>query len=489
MSDELSVEDLDFLESQLDFQDKVSLLFLLYGHRDPHYLLQTLTVARKTPEQETHLLGDWMRYVTDLETGVNWSSEVLEALSIIQANLALLKCGFDDDAFTEKFLPKIAELASFVNPVLKGLYILCEKVDDIILEKVVRCLKSICQVKLNEREYFELVLLELVCQGSIKLGRRTEKIQCDLLNLVAVFKNLERDDLGDFCKTIASNFNNESTTSPNQSDNIKDSQCFEQDQPGITIKDNAQIDRYFIARKNAGIILIVNQFEFYRETNPELAELLPSKPLNNRRGTDVDKLAILNLFVAFGYQAIVVENIPHYEILRQVEAAVDQIKSSHCSLIVAILSHGQEGKVYGSNSIPLNVKSIEKAMAAEKLTGKPKLLFVQACQGVNLQSAVEVIQPLEHDGPSSERTASVFVDFLVAWSTVPGFASVRHIEKGSWFIQELCTKLRAMHGSNHLMDILTAVIDDVSSKRGYGNECMVPILYSTLRKKLYFEPL
>ena len=52
-----------------------------------------------------------------------------------------------------------------------------------------------------------------------------------------------------------------------------------------------------------------------------------------------------------------------------------------------------------------------------------------------------------------------------------------------------CILNRCYNYSEHIMDILTAVINDVASKRGYGNECMVPIVQSTLSKKLYFHRL
>ncbi|XP_053683914.1 caspase-8 [Sabethes cyaneus] len=480
----IATEDLEFIENELDFDDKVSLLFLLYGQRNPNYLLQTLTVVCRAPNEETQLLHDWVSYVKD-----EWQSELLEALVIIQANLCLLKTGFDDVELKERFLPHIAELATCVNPVLKGLYLLCEKMDDNVTAKLLDYLKQNNALAVQDHLHFELALLELLCRGELKLGCRKNAEQCDLLVLVAALKTLDLYDLAYFCKSISNNFNKDISMNPNQSDNTKSNVSFYL-LPEAKVQPLGDVpqDGYYISNRNAGIILIINQFTFYREANPELADLLPLKPLCNRRGTEIDKLAISNLFSAFGYDLIEIDNIPHLEILKQVENAVTKMKTNHCSLVVCLLSHGQEGKVYGSNSIPVSVKAIEKVMAAEKLTGRPKLLFVQACQGSDLQSAVEIPR-LEHDGPSAERTASVFVDFLVAWSTVPGFASVRHIEKGSWFIQELCLKLRQLHDRNHLMDILTAVIDDVSSKRGYGNECMVPIIYSTLRKKLYFEPL
>lgn len=410
--------------------------------------MQTITIASRTPEEETHFLFDWKNQVA----GSEWNSELLEALLIIQANLCLVKCGLDDDELRERFLPHVVELASAVHPVLKGLYQLCEKMDDGVTEKVIEYLKKNHAVAATDSRFFELVISELISAGVVKLGSKSAGEECDLLLLIACFKSIDLYDLAEFCKRIGNGFNKELTKKQNQSDNVQSSSNFKQI-PKVDEQQHLDSDRYFILKQTAGVILIINQFKFYRDSNPELKDLLPLRPLNDRRGTEVDKLAILNIFTAFGYQPIIVENIPHAEIITQVERAVSAVKPIHCSLVVCLLSHGQEGKIYGSNSIPVNVKSIERAMAAEKLTGKPKLLFVQACQGSDLQSAVEIPLPLEHDGPSAERTASVFVDFLVAWSTVPGFASVRHIEKGSWFIQELCVKLRELHQRYDVLSI------------------------------------
>ncbi|KXJ71641.1 hypothetical protein RP20_CCG020065 [Aedes albopictus] len=488
MSITIQLEDLEFIEEELHFDEKVSLLFLLYGHRNPKYLLQILTVATRAPEARTQFLSEWTNVVVKHEQPSNrWQSELLEGLAIVQANLCLLKCGFDDEELHDQFLPHIAELATHVHPVLKGLLLLCEKMDRATGGRLVDYLKQNCASTVTDSEYLEMVMLELIEQGRIKLGSKQSSQACDLSNLIAAFKGMELEALKDFCKSIESNFNKDLQPGQNQSDNAKSTQVAEA--KAQVAENTDHLEKYVITWKNAGLILIVNQFTFFRDTNPELAELLPSEPLKNRRGTEVDKMAILNLFVNLGYAPIVVENIPHLEILNQVEQVVERVEPHHCSLVVCLLSHGQEGKVYGSNSIPVSVKTIERKMAARKLTGKPKLLFVQACQGSGLQTAVDLAPRLEHDGPSSERTASVYVDFLVAWSTVPGFASIRHIEKGSWFIQELCAKIRQLYERDHLMDILTAVINDVSAKRGYENECMVPIIYTTLRKKLYFETL
>ncbi|XP_062560858.1 caspase-8 [Armigeres subalbatus] len=488
MSISIQLEDLEFIESELHFDDKISLLFLLYGHRNPKYLLQILTVAIRAPDAATQFLPEWATRATKSEpNGTRWPSELLEALAIVQANLCLLKCGFDDEELRGQFLPHVPELAVHVHPVLKGLFLLCEKMDRATSARLVDYLQQNHAPTVMKSEFLEMVLLDLIEQDLVKLGSKEDSQMCDLQVLIAAFKGLELERLKDFCKSIENSFNKDLQSTENQSDNAKSTPVAEAKSP--VAENSDQLEKYVITWKNAGLILIVNQFQFFRDSDPDLAELLPPQQLKNRRGTEVDKMAILNLFTSLGYEPVVVENIPHLEILNQVEQAVERVQQCHCSLVVCLLSHGQEGKVYGSNSIPVSVKTIERKMAARKLTGKPKLLFVQACQGSGLQTAVDVPPRLEHDGPSSETTASVYVDFLVAWSTVPGFASIRHIEKGSWFIQELCAKIRQLYERDHLMDILTAVINDVSAKRGYENECMVPIIYTTLRKKLYFEAL
>ncbi|EDS41270.1 caspase-8 [Culex quinquefasciatus] len=353
MSTTLSVEDLDFIECELSFDDKVSLLFILYGQRNPRYLSQIITIACRSPEEETHYLFDWKNHAA----GPEWSSELLEALLIIQANLCLVKCGLDDDELRERFLPHVIELTSFVHPVLKGLYLLCEKMDDGLAGKVIDYLKKTHSVGVLNSRFFELVLLELISEDFVKLGSKSAGEECDLLLLVACFKSLDLYDLAEFCKRISDSFNKELTNKQNQSDNVQGSSNFKQI-PKIEDQQQLDPDRYYILKQHAGIILIINQFKFHRDQNPELQDLLPLRPLNDRRGTEVDKLAILNIFTAFGYQTA--SRSPPPSKRRKVNPLFP--------LVVCLLSpwSGRAKSTASLNSIPVNVKSIERAMAAEK---------------------------------------------------------------------------------------------------------------------------
>ena len=48
------------------------------------------------------------------------------------------------------------------------------------------------------------------------------------------------------------------------------------------------------------------------------------------------------------------------------------------------------------------------------------------------------------DGPGKLQTVSGYCDVVKGISTVPGFASFRHIEKGSWFIQTVCKEIEKL---------------------------------------------
>ena len=235
-------------------------------------------------------------------------------------------------------------------------------------------------------------------------------------------------------------------------------------------------------------VLIINQQNFYRETNPELTAMLPDHDLSERKGTGKDTEALKSLFESFGYQTTVRNDLTHMEILKEVEEATKNA-SLVDGLIVCVLSHGHEGIVYGKNSIPVRIKDIKRIIASKLLLGKSKMLIVQACQGENLQKSVRKVSlKTEFDGPSQSTiiSGSVFADFLTFWSTIEGFASVRHIDNGSWFIQELVRKIRELHQEQHFMDICTNVISEVSAKRGYRDECMLPKLETTFTKNFRF---
>nr|6PDQ_B Chain B, Ancestral Effector Caspase-3/6/7 [Homo sapiens]6PDQ_E Chain E, Ancestral Effector Caspase-3/6/7 [Homo sapiens] len=86
-------------------------------------------------------------------------------------------------------------------------------------------------------------------------------------------------------------------------------------------------------------------------------------------------------------------------------------------------------------------------------------------------------------------------DFLIAYSTAPGYYSYRNTSNGSWFIQSLCEVLNKYGSELEIMEILTRVNHKVSLRSesssndpAFNGKKQMPCFASMLTKKLYFSP-
>lgn len=98
-------------------------------------------------------------------------------------------------------------------------------------------------------------------------------------------------------------------------------------------------------------------------------------------------------------------------------------------LLIAILSHGEHGYIY-ARDCHYKFDSIWNSFTANTcptLAGKPKLFFIQACQGEQLDGGV-LLNRTETDSSDSHSSLSYKIpshaDFLIAYSTKPGSCDV-----------------------------------------------------------------
>uniref|UniRef100_A0A2K6FZF4 Caspase 10 n=1 Tax=Propithecus coquereli TaxID=379532 RepID=A0A2K6FZF4_PROCO len=161
--------------------------------------------------------------------------------------------------------------------------------------------------------------------------------------------------------------------------------------------------------------------------------------------------------------------------------------------VFCVLTHGKDRMVYSSDGVPIPIGEILSHFTAQQcpgLVGKPKLFFIQACQGEAIQPSV----PIEADAlnpedtfPPLEYRIPITVDFLLGLSTVPGYLSFRHMEEGSWYIQSLCKHLKNFVLHEDILSILTVVNHDVSRKADIrGIKKQMPQSANTLTKKVVF---
>ena len=457
------LEDLNYLEKDLTIQEKVSLVFLFNGDSTQ---LNLSTVIDKL---HVNLLKQQTptTFLKDFAVGHDeWKEFIVDGLRTINAYQVLEKLGLEKNY--------VNSLPSKIDPVLKKLYEACEE----------------CTKKITEQ--FQKYVQENLPAAKAFDGSSTRVMEFQLL--ICIFNGLvnveldEQEFLLDFFKKI-------------QSENIvrilKGEVSLYRPDTSISksSSDEASSDAGFYVIRN-GKILIINQQRFTRDANPALKTLLPPSALKDRQGTDIDKNALSKLFEDFGYKVQVKENLTHDKIIDAVDKFVRQSSNDGTDAIfVCILSHGSEGTVYGSNSIPVQVKDIKILITTELLADIPKVLLIQACQGNDFLTKTQTPEPkiqtfepkIQHDGPKSSATATKFGDFVTFWSSIEGFASFRHTQEGSWFIQSICKMIEKKYETSHLLDIFTDVIHTVSKEKAVAmRETMLSKFDTTFMKKFVF---
>jgi caspase 7 len=173
-------------------------------------------------------------------------------------------------------------------------------------------------------------------------------------------------------------------------------------------------------------------------------------------GTKVDCENLIECLQSLNFDVKVFTDFKLKQIREKVEE-ISQLDHSDCDcLAVCILSHGELGYIFAKD-VQYKLDSVWGSFTANhcpSLAGKPKLFFIQACQGDQLDGGVMLRDRTETDSGGSQMSYKIPIhaDFLIAYSTIPGFYSWRNTTKGSWFMQALCQELK-QHGKK--LDLLT----------------------------------
>ncbi|XP_023604138.1 caspase-10-like [Myotis lucifugus] len=235
---------------------------------------------------------------------------------------------------------------------------------------------------------------------------------------------------------------------------------------------------YRMDRKHRGYCVVINNQNF--------------TSLSKRQGTDKDAECLKHVFQWLGFNVDMRVDVTKKcldEVLQEYKSHPDHANGD--CFVFCVLSHGQFGAVYSSDEALIPIREITSHFTARQCPGlanKPKLFFIQACQGEEIQPSVSVeADAVKPESGKSSRQANIpeEVDFLLGLATVPGYVSFRHKTEGSWYIQSLYNYLKKLVPRHEdILSILTAVNNDVS-QRG-ETEKQIPQPSYTLRKKVIF---
>ncbi|CAN9513709.1 unnamed protein product [Ophioblennius macclurei] len=237
-----------------------------------------------------------------------------------------------------------------------------------------------------------------------------------------------------------------------------------------------------------GFALVISNVTFDPHTAPEL---------DTRKGGEVDDEVLRKVFTELDYSVAVHRDLTAQDMKECIEnfcRRSDHGTVDSCAL--CLLSHGTEGAVYGTDGQLLQLDWVFEAfdnVHCPQLQNKPKMFFIQACRGDEMDCGVEQIDGpartcspgceqrdagREEQGDADSRKRDHFgkpriklpqrSDMICGFASLKGTAAMRNTKRGSWFIQELNTALRLNARNTHLADILVQVNGRIKEREGYA---------------------
>ncbi|XP_071109510.1 caspase-3-like [Haliotis cracherodii] len=265
---------------------------------------------------------------------------------------------------------------------------------------------------------------------------------------------------------------------------------------------------YRIQRSVRGRVLIINNEDFSTARTP----------LENRTGTDTDATSISLLFDKLSFRTVIKRNLTQTQMMEALEKESKFNHDNYDCFVCVILSHGTRGGVFGVDGEVANLEEIKDMFNGQNcktLALKPKLFFIQACQGTKRDTGIEgqpdspvseISETLKKTGiqdkahaqeqnqvasteSATKKNHPTRADIFMAEATTPGYMSVRNTKHGTWFIQAIVYIFGKFAHKEDLSSMMTKVNNLVSraktQNKGYKQ---VSTLTSQLLKPFYFFP-
>jgi hypothetical protein len=218
--------------------------------------------------------------------------------------------------------------------------------------------------------------------------------------------------------------------------------------------------------------------------------------LPKRRGTSVDISNLERLLHSLRFSVQVFENLTAQE-MREKFASESQSEKHSSIFVLCILSHGRKGVVLGIDGQELSLSEIMTIFDGRNCTRlfkKPKLFFVQACQGDAMTEGVDESDAAHNDDEEVSEILEKLslrhekADMAIFLGTYPGYVAWRNPDSGSYFIQILTTVFQQQADEHHFIDMTMEVTRQMNEKvmgTRYKQICQVK---STLDKFVYLLP-
>ncbi|XP_058065573.1 caspase-like [Anopheles bellator] len=256
---------------------------------------------------------------------------------------------------------------------------------------------------------------------------------------------------------------------------------------------------YKMNHERRGVALIFNHVKF--------------KNAPTRHGSNKDADDLKKALLALGFHVRVYVDLTQDQVFEKLElASKKEDHNKNDCLVVVMMTHGETGTLlaadtHATNRPPYKVERLWEHFVGDAcpgLVGKPKLVFIQACRGEQLDPGlktrlVRVADTVDARGTPEDRgevySIPTMADLLVVYSTYDGHYSWRNPTNGSWFIQSLANNLTKYGSKLDVQSLLTVVLRNVACSY---QSCVpgdpdkdqmkqMPCVVSTLTKAVHFR--
>lgn len=252
--------------------------------------------------------------------------------------------------------------------------------------------------------------------------------------------------------------------------------------PKLFAKRNEQV--YYMDHKYRGKCVVINNTYFDSPTLPE------------RKGTQVDRDRLTSCFKKLDFDVLNWDEKEALEIKINIDKLSREDFTDHDCLIICVLTHGDSNCLYAKDDkyYAEYIFDSFKSDVCKTLAGKPKIFIIQACRGDRLDHGSIINFDVE-DSNSSDVRIPQWADYIMAYSTIPGFYSWRNTTNGSWFIQAFISALLEHYKELDLLSILTITNQKVAydfesntpSLPDFHQRKQIPMIASMLTRKVYFN--
>jgi caspase-like apoptosis-related cysteine protease len=266
--------------------------------------------------------------------------------------------------------------------------------------------------------------------------------------------------------------------------------------------------RETITGSNKTIMPVHRDSEIYNMSHPKRGRAVifnhenfhSSLDLGRRYGTERDKVNLKATLSALGFEVITYDDLSFTDLIRHVEKFSKQDHKEYDCFVMVVLSHGDTQLMYAQD-YSYKPDLLWNSFTADKcssLAGKPKIFLIQACQGNQLDEGTKLVRVNRTEVDSNPQSYKIpnHADFLITFSTVPGFYSWRNTTNGSWFVQAICTVLNKYASKKDLLSMMTIVAREVAlnfesntpSLPHMNQKKQIPFITSTLIRDIYLVP-